>query len=300
MVQRDPDELDAGTQGDGTTDGGAMDGGSADAGTDTGGVPWVATDAGTQLPASDSGTQDAGAIDISGAALGADGPGAASSPREEQQQADIPPGQSSQSTDPGAASSSSSAEEQQQVDIPPGQTQPTAPPIDLSGVNLCFTPLEAFTDGGMDHSKAYRLATHVFVEFDGTSAGFTRSPGEDIVDAKVHSPDSSDANAEKQCTPAYLIPGVTPKYGTREEILAALHAAVKVGDHAGEYSITSYNCESYARWLLGQAGLTAGDAPGGGGEGNKVMDLWQKWGLPGVVKGIGSLHKWATGNNWGV
>jgi hypothetical protein len=182
----------------------------------------------------------------------------------------------------------------------PAAKTPAAPfsaPLDY-GVTLCFAPLEAFTEKGMDHQKAYRLATHVFVEFDGTSAGFTRLPGENIVAAQVHIPDESSQNPEKRCIAAVPIdPAHAP---TPVEAIAKLRAAARAGDRKGEYSVTSNNCETYARWLLRQAGLTAGSAPGGGGVGNKLFDLWQEFGSPWEVKDAGWLHRRLTGGNWGI
>jgi len=166
------------------------------------------------------------------------------------------------------------------------------------GVRLCFTPLEAFTEHKMDHKMAYRLGTHVFVEFDGTSAGYTRLPGESIVDAHVHIPDESSNNPEKQCVPAVALhPAHAP---TQWEAIAKLHAAARSGDLMGQYSVTSNNCETYARWLLAQAGLTAGPAPGGGGLGNRVFELWQAYGSPWEVRDLGWLHRKLTGGNWGI
>ena len=188
--------------------------------------------------------------------------------------------------------------------VPVGQNSkslPTAPPAQVNyGVNLCFTPLEAFTEKGMKHDKAYRLATHVFVEFDGTSAGFTRAPGESIVEAQVHSPDESSKNPEKRCTPAYAISTNPSKAPTREEAIKKLHAAARAGDLKAEYSVTSNNCETYARWLLNQAGLTAGPAPGGGGLGNRVLDYWQAFGSPWLVRDAGWVHRKLTSGNWGI
>jgi len=79
-------------------------------------------------------------------------------------------------------------------------------------VQLCFVPLQVMIDLRVSPEEAYIAAAHVFLQWNGHSAGFTRLEGEEIGDARVIVPEPRVNDSNKHCFKASLrtIPTSTP------------------------------------------------------------------------------------------
>jgi hypothetical protein len=163
---------------------------------------------------------------------------------------------------------------------------------------LCFLPLKVLLDRGVEPERAYSLANHVYIRWDGQSAGFTREHGETIGDARVIKPDPRADNPHERpherCVQATFrtIPTPTPgqvisfspidrvgdlvSYGVdvvhgvqhcTSPSCALAHTRIQrlfTDDRRGLYSLFDENCEHWARNVLAAACLEAPEIRSGG------------------------------------
>jgi hypothetical protein len=170
-------------------------------------------------------------------------------------------GASVPATEPGAIQRQTASDDSQSVD-------PSA--IASPDVKLSFVPLDLFLKHHIPPRLAYAAAAHVFIEWNGQSAGFTREGDESITEASVRVPEPRVNDPSKQSVPATPINPISADY------YGSLHSLVVEGSGANTYSLMDNNCETWARGTLKAAGLEAGPAPNGGGIGNNLIDHWQE------------------------
>lgn len=147
-------------------------------------------------------------------------------------------------------------------------------------VQLCFVPLQALIDLGVPPEDAYIAAAHVFIQWNGHSAGFTRLEGEEIGDARVIVPEPRVNDSNKHCFRATLrsVPTPTPgqlisfspsgaisdiiSYGSDFlysyehcqnpscELARQRFQSMLIDNRRGLYDLFDENCETWARNVL--------------------------------------------------